>query len=111
MDLDESGIFAEPVPDDVPDYDGHLALIGTERMDLGTMKKQSRRYKSVAALRDDLTMMLRNCMTYNEPDSIFFAVAEMIAVQAPAIAASAIAKFGGAAATSSGGRSKKRARR
>ena len=54
------GIFGEPVPDDVPDYDGHLALIGTERMDLGTMKKQSRRYKSVAALRDDLTMMLRN---------------------------------------------------
>ena len=45
---------------DVLDYDGHLALIGTERMDLGTMKKQSRRYKSVAALRDDLTMMLRN---------------------------------------------------
>ena len=53
------GIFAEPVGD-VLDYDGHLALIGTERMDLGTMKKQSRRYKSVAALRDDLTMMLRN---------------------------------------------------
>ena len=50
-------------------------------------------------------------MSFNEPDSIFYAVAEVIAKQAPTIAANAIAKFGGAAAGGSGGRSKKRTRR
>ena len=43
--LDDGGTFAEPVPDDIPYYNEHLALIGSQRMDLGTMKKQTRRYK------------------------------------------------------------------
>ena len=80
-------------------------------MDLGTMNKASRRYGSLAELRDDLTMMLRNCMSFNESDSGFYALAEMIAVQAPGIAAEAVAKFGGGRGGGAGARGRKRARR
>ena len=65
---------AEPAPpqinliiDQVPQYYDYIRK-GDER-DLGTMKKdlEADKYNSIDEVDDDITLMVKNCMTYNAP--------------------------------------------
>lgn len=67
--LDSDGIFAEPVPEDIP---GYYATIQNP-MDLSTIRSKidGDEYESVAALLADLFLMYDNCEEFNEEDSLF----------------------------------------
>ena len=69
--IDTQEIFAEPVSlDDVPDYLDHIK----RPMDFETMNKklESFEYGNIDLLESDFTVMVENCLSYNERDTIFF---------------------------------------
>ncbi len=69
--IDIQGIFAEPVNlEEVPDYLDHV----TRPMDFRTMrdKLDAFSYESVEQLEEDFNVMVENCLSYNERDTIFF---------------------------------------
>ncbi len=69
--VDAQEIFAEPVSlDDVPDYLEHIKA----PMDFATMsqKLDAFRYDTFASFESDFNLMVDNCMSYNERDTIFF---------------------------------------
>ena len=68
---DTQEIFAEPVSiDDVPDYLDHIK----KPMDFKTMGKklEDYEYKGIDDFEDDFNIMVGNCLSYNERDTIFF---------------------------------------
>jgi len=71
QEIDTSEIFAEPVSlDDVPDYLDHIK----KPMDFSTMfgKLESFKYSNIDLLESDFNLMVENCLSYNERDTIFF---------------------------------------
>ncbi|CAM9844305.1 unnamed protein product, partial [Hapterophycus canaliculatus] len=79
--IDEEGWFAEPVSESAAP--GYIAAI-LRPMDLGTMRSraESRAYRSVAELQDDLLLVVANCLSYNSPDTMFAEAATSLAQQA-----------------------------
>lgn len=68
---DTSEIFLEPVDtDEVADY----MDIVTHPMDLGTMrtKLKSGLYHSLDAMESDFNLMIKNCLAYNDKDTVFY---------------------------------------
>ncbi|CAB3220534.1 unnamed protein product [Arctia plantaginis] len=68
---DTSDIFTEPVDlQEVPDY----STIVKHPMDLSTMGKKLDRdaYKSIDDLEADFKLMIENCLTYNNKDTVFY---------------------------------------
>lgn len=66
-------IFLEPVDvNEVPDY----ANVIKNPIDLGTMREKIRQgiYKSIDDLEADFSLMIRNCLLYNDKDTIFYRV-------------------------------------
>ena len=74
--LDKHNIFAAPVPADTPNY---YTMI-KRPMDLSTMRRSlgERGYATLRAMQDDFELMLRNCMTYNQPETIFYKEAQRL---------------------------------
>ena len=70
--LDEDGIFAAPVVEQVPDIkDEYHAQIGTP-MDFRTIEEERKQYyASIRELQEDLILVFRNCATFNEPSSMY----------------------------------------
>lgn len=69
--IDTQDIFAEPVSlDDVPDYLDHIS----KPMDFQTMRKKldNFEYQTIDQMEDDFNVMVENCLSYNERDTIFF---------------------------------------
>ena len=69
--IDTQEIFAEPVSiDDVPDYLEHIK----KPMDFSTMgtKLEDLSYKTIDEFEADFNLMVENCLSYNERDTIFF---------------------------------------
>ncbi|OQR84672.1 hypothetical protein ACHHYP_13074 [Achlya hypogyna] len=66
---DTRKIFAEPVPDDVPNY---LTVIA-HPMDLATLRGNvtAAKYSSLAAFAADVALIWTNCMTFNEEGTIY----------------------------------------
>lgn len=68
---DNGEIFAEPVDtNEVPDY----MDVVSHPMDLSTMrhKVQTGEYFSLESLESDFDLMIRNCLAYNNKDTIFY---------------------------------------
>lgn len=68
---DNQEIFTEPVDtDEVPDY----MDVVKEPMDLGTMRKKLNmgEYFSLDEMEADFTLMIQNCLAYNNKDTIFY---------------------------------------
>lgn len=68
---DQLEIFLEPVNvDEVPDY----SLVIKQPMDLGTMREKLRdgHYSTLDDLEADFNLMIRNCLLYNNKDTIFY---------------------------------------
>lgn len=71
QEIDVQEIFAEPVSlDDVPDYLDHI----TKPMDFQTMRQKLdlHSYKSIDELEADFALMVENCLSYNEKDTIYY---------------------------------------
>ena len=71
VEIDVQEIFAEPVSlDDVPDYLEHVK----KPMDMRTMSEKLDRfeYSTLEDLESDFELMVENCLSYNERDTIFF---------------------------------------
>ena len=69
--IDQQEIFSEPVNlEDVPDYLEHIR----KPMDMRTMneKLESFSYLNLDDLEQDFTLMVDNCLSYNERDTMFF---------------------------------------
>jgi bromodomain and PHD finger-containing protein 1 len=69
--VDVAEIFAEPVStEDVPDYYDHVKA----PMDFMKMRKKldDFAYTNIDTFEEDFTMMVGNCLSYNERDTIFF---------------------------------------
>ena len=69
--IDQQEIFSEPVNlEDVPDYLEHIR----KPMDMRTMneKLESFSYLNLDDLEHDFTLMVDNCLSYNERDTMFF---------------------------------------
>ncbi|TDH72717.1 hypothetical protein CCR75_002510 [Bremia lactucae] len=68
--IDARMIFAEPVPDDVPNY----REIIKDPMDISTMRRRVKRgkYKTLDAFVSDFNLMIRNCMTFNPDTTVFY---------------------------------------
>ncbi len=69
--IDHQEIFAEPVSlDDVPDYLDHIKI----PMDFKTMndKLETFQYENIDRFEADFNVMVENCLSYNERDTIFF---------------------------------------
>ncbi|RVE50254.1 hypothetical protein evm_005089 [Chilo suppressalis] len=68
---DNSDIFTEPVDlNEVPDY----SSVVKHPMDLSTMGKKLDRgaYRTVDDVEADFTLMIDNCLTYNNKDTVFY---------------------------------------
>jgi len=68
---DSQHIFAEPVDvRDVPDYFDHIKT----PMDFSTMKKKldNMHYVTLDELEEDFTLMVNNCLSYNEKETVFY---------------------------------------
>ncbi|XP_041972467.1 bromodomain-containing protein 1 isoform X2 [Aricia agestis] len=68
---DSSDIFCEPVDLlEVPDY----SSVVTHPMDLSTMGKKLDRgaYKTIDDIEADFQLMINNCLTYNNKDTVFY---------------------------------------
>ncbi|XP_037292662.1 LOW QUALITY PROTEIN: bromodomain-containing protein 1-like [Manduca sexta] len=68
---DHSDIFCEPVDlHEVPDY----STIVKQPMDLSTMGKKLDRglYKTIDDVEADFKLMIENCLTYNNKDTVFY---------------------------------------
>lgn len=68
---DQLGIFLDPVDvTEVPDYPNVIK----QPMDLGTMREKLRegQYESLDDLEADFTLMIKNCLLYNDKDTIFY---------------------------------------
>ncbi|XP_045771178.1 bromodomain-containing protein 1 isoform X2 [Maniola jurtina] len=68
---DQSDVFTEPVdPLEVPDY----STIVKHPMDLSTMGKKLDRgvYKTIDDVEADFQLMIDNCLTYNNKDTVFY---------------------------------------
>lgn len=68
---DQLEIFLEPVDvSEVPDY----AAVIKNPIDLGTMrdKLKSGLYETIDDLESDFSLMIRNCLLYNDKDTIFY---------------------------------------
>jgi bromodomain and PHD finger-containing protein 1 len=68
---DQMEIFIEPVDvNEVPDY----ANVIKSPMDLGTMREKLRTgmYESIDDMESDFSLMIRNCLLYNEKETIFY---------------------------------------
>lgn len=74
---DPEGIFAEPVTDDIAP--GYSAIIH-HPLDLKTVLKkiETNAYPSVNEFRDDFELMCNNAMTYNTPDTVYYASAKRL---------------------------------
>ena len=69
--LDTQDIFADPVdPDEVPDY---LDIVKTP-MDFSKMKEKTElfEYADIDEFEKDFTLMVNNCLAYNERETIFY---------------------------------------
>ncbi|XP_078677591.1 peregrin-like isoform X15 [Branchiostoma floridae x Branchiostoma belcheri] len=81
---DAGKIFSEPVPlDEVPDYLEYIK----EPMDFATMrtKVEGHQYRSLDDFERDFELIIRNCMTYNAKDTIFYRAALRMRDQGGAI--------------------------
>ncbi|XP_053676013.1 bromodomain-containing protein homolog [Anopheles nili] len=68
---DDKEIFREPVDtEEVPDY----TEIVKHPMDLGTMRQKLKRgmYVRIEDLEQDFALMIRNCLAYNNKDTMFY---------------------------------------
>lgn len=68
---DSMEIFLEPVDvNEVPDYDAVIK----NPIDLGTMREKLKngQYDSLDDLESDFTLMYKNCLLYNDKDTIFY---------------------------------------
>ena len=74
---DPDGIFAEPVTDDIAP--GYSALISIP-MDLATVAKKidMGQYESVGDFKSDFILMCNNAMTYNAPETVYYASAKRL---------------------------------
>ncbi|EQC42180.1 hypothetical protein SDRG_01019 [Saprolegnia diclina VS20] len=66
---DSRRIFADPVPDDVPNYHTIIA----SPMDLSTLRQNvhAALYSSLASFAKDVNLIWTNCMTFNEEGTIY----------------------------------------
>ncbi|TMW67650.1 hypothetical protein Poli38472_011270 [Pythium oligandrum] len=69
-------VFAEPVPDDVPNYRDMIK----DPMDLSTMRKKVKKgkYKTLEMFTDDFNLMINNCLTFNPDTTIFYKEAKRV---------------------------------
>lgn len=68
---DNLEIFLEPVdPTEVPDYDSVIK----NPIDLGTMREKLKngQYDSLEDLESDFNLMIKNCLLYNDKETIFY---------------------------------------
>ena len=74
---DPDGIFAEPVTDDIAP--GYSALISIP-MDLATIAKKIDvgQYDSIGDFKSDFILMCNNAMTYNAPETVYYASAKRL---------------------------------
>ncbi|XP_071812666.1 bromodomain-containing protein 7-like [Apostichopus japonicus] len=74
---DVDKFFAHPVTDLIaPGYSTIIA----EPMDFSTMRKKikERKYLLIEQYQEDFTLMCNNCMTYNQPETIYFKAAKKL---------------------------------
>jgi Bromodomain len=78
-DLDAEQLFWVPVAEAYPDLgDAYLAHI-SEPMDFRTIEEERLLYyTSITQLQDDLILVFRNCMDFNEPDSPVYETARYV---------------------------------
>lgn len=88
--VDEEDWFAAPVMESAAP--GYIAAI-LRPMDLGTIRARAGRrgYRSVAELRDDLVLVVANCLSYNAPDTGYAEAAVSLARLASGAYAQALA--------------------
>lgn len=74
--LDEDGLFARPVIEQVPELrEAYLAQID-EPMDFRTIEEEKvPAYPHIRELQYDLILVFRNCATFNDPGSEYHAFA------------------------------------
>ena len=74
--LDEEGLFASPVIEQMPDIDEvYLSMIDTP-MDFRTIQEDRiHYYESIRELQDDLILVFRNCATFNDESTEYHAFA------------------------------------
>lgn len=68
---DQLQIFLDPVDtSEVPDY----SAVIKNPIDLGTMREKLKEghYETLEALESDFTLMIKNCLLYNDKDTIFY---------------------------------------
>ncbi|XP_066285250.1 peregrin-like isoform X11 [Branchiostoma lanceolatum] len=81
---DAGKIFSDPVPlDEVPDYLEYIK----DPMDFATMrtKVEGHQYRNLDDFERDFELIIRNCMTYNAKDTIFYRAALRMRDQGGAI--------------------------
>nr|CCA18079.1 conserved hypothetical protein [Albugo laibachii Nc14] len=68
--LDHHRIFADPVPETVPNYRKTIQ----NPMDLSTMrgKAEGGDYQSAKSFRDDFNLMIQNCLSFNPETTIYY---------------------------------------
>jgi hypothetical protein len=83
-DQSKGGIFSVPVPrDEIPEYYEMIE----EPMDYGTMKLklENGEYRSAQAMQKDFTLIMRNCLQFNEKDSEIVSDARQQALLRPGL--------------------------
>jgi superfamily I DNA/RNA helicase len=81
-DLDTEQLFWVPVAEAYPDLgDAYLAHI-SDPMDFRTIEEERMLYyTSITELQDDLILVFRNCMDFNEPDSPVYETARYVSTK------------------------------
>ena len=84
---DKEGFFQEPVTDALAP--GYSAVVRTP-MDLSTMRKKARagQYDSWDAVAADVELIVKNCLAYNNADTVFAAAARRFETEAEAVLSS-----------------------
>ena len=74
---DVEGIFTIPVIEAYPEIKDSYESLIEEPMDLRTIAEERiPAYNTIGLLQDDLILMYRNCCTFNEPGSVYWAYAK-----------------------------------
>lgn len=74
--MDELGTFSIPVTEAYPEIATTYKKRILHPMDFRTIEQvRLSSYKSITELQDDLILVFRNCMEYNEPGSPVYAAA------------------------------------
>eukprot|EP00729_Bicosta_minor_P001020 gene1020-7725_t len=105
--LDSERYFALPVTDEIAPLYSKIILTP---MDFLTMRKrfEAGEYADFAALREDFSLVCRNAVIYNEPESEFSAIARNMFEEGMALLDEVAIRFGGQGASSTFARATKK---